>query len=40
MKNEKNQAPMASEAKRAGASLVTMDSPMGDRHSSPQVCRT
>ena len=36
----KNQAPMASEAKRLGASLVTMDKPIGDRHSSPQVWRT
>jgi len=39
-KKARNQTPIMSEAKRGGASLVTMDRPTGDRHSSPQVCST
>ena len=34
---DKSHTPMNSEAKRKGASFVTIDSPTGDRHSSPSV---
>ena len=34
---ERNQAPMALPVIFLGASLVTMDRPMGDRNSSPVV---
>ena len=33
----KNQPPMVRPTKRLGLSLVTSDSAIGDRHSSPQV---
>src|SRR5512145_1328772 len=32
---DKNQAPMPKPTSRTGASLVTIDRPIGDRHSSP-----
>src|ERR1019366_8976673 len=34
-----SQTPMKSDAKRAGASLVTMERPTGDRQSSPSVAK-
>ena len=39
MKLEMNQMPMRSETKRTGAALVTYDRPVGERQSSPMVCR-
>lgn len=32
-----NQIPIINDKYRAGASLVTIDSPVGDKHSSPTV---
>src|SRR5436189_6299359 len=32
---DKNQPPMPKPTSRTGASLVTIDNPIGDRHSSP-----
>ena len=36
---ERNQKPIKSEAIFFGETLDTMDKPMGDRHSSPKVCK-
>ena len=33
----KNQTPINNEANRAGANLFTMDNPIGDKQSSPNV---
>ena len=38
-KFEPNHAPIMNDTMRAGASLVTIDSPTGDRQSSPIVCQ-
>ena len=32
---DRNQPPMPKPTRRTGASLVTIDRPIGDRHSSP-----
>src|SRR6185312_8987827 len=37
---DRNQPPMPRPTSRTGASLVTIDRPIGDRHSSPAVCST
>ncbi len=37
---DRNQPPMARPTTRIGASLVTIDNPIGDRQSSPMVCST
>src|SRR3954464_13800117 len=37
---ERNQPPMPRPTRRTGASLVTIDRPIGDRHSSPTDCTT
>src|SRR6185312_6217395 len=36
----RNQPPIAKPVQRAGASLVTIESPIGDRQSSPADCNT
>src|SRR5574337_1599162 len=38
--SDRNQPPIAKPTSRDGASLVTIDSPIGDRHNSPSVCIT
>src|SRR6185437_625274 len=38
--SDRNQPPIAKPTSFGGASLVTIDKPIGDRHSSPSVCIT
>src|SRR6185312_2002765 len=38
--SDRNQPPIAKPTSFGGASLVTIDRPIGDRHSSPSVCIT
>src|ERR1700756_588047 len=37
---DRNQPPIPRPTRRVGASLVTIDRPIGDRHSSPTDCST
>src|SRR4051812_18773806 len=39
MKLEMNQIPIRNETRRTGETLVTYDSPVGERQSSPTVCQ-
>src|SRR5690348_3884637 len=38
--SDRNQPPIAKPTRRGGASLVTIDNPIGDKHNSPHVCST